>query len=200
MYDEASTAIVNQLVKKSRNGLTFIAEYTGRAHVDKMDHLACFAGAMFALGDAESRGNKFDIGARITNTCHEMYARTKTHLGAEVVYIDRGHDDISVGVPMYILRPEVVESYFVLYRLTGDQKYRDWAWEAFQAMEQHCRLSHGYSGISSVDSIPSSHDDLQQSFFMAETLKYIYLTFSTPDVVSLDEYVFNTEAHPLKRR
>lgn len=34
---------------------------------------------------------------------------------------------------------------------------------------------------------------------MAETLKYFYLIFSSPDVISLDEYVFNTEAHPFKR-
>lgn len=38
-----------------------------------------------------------------------------------------------------------------------------------------------------------------QSFWTAETLKYFYLIFSPPDVVSLDEYVFNTEAHPLRR-
>lgn len=39
----------------------------------------------------------------------------------------------------------------------------------------------------------------QQSFWMAETLKYFYLIFSPPDVISLDDYVFNTEAHPLRR-
>jgi mannosyl-oligosaccharide alpha-1,2-mannosidase len=43
-----------------------------------------------------------------------------------------------------------------------------------------------------------SQDDLQQSFFMAETLKYLYLLFSPRDLVSLDEFVFNTEAHPFK--
>jgi hypothetical protein len=32
----------------------------------------------------------------------------------------------------YILRPETIESYFVLWRLTHDQKYRDWGWEAVQ--------------------------------------------------------------------
>lgn len=30
----------------------------------------------------------------------------------------------------YILRPEVVETYFYMWRLTKEQKYRDWAWEA----------------------------------------------------------------------
>lgn len=33
---------------------------------------------------------------------------------------------------------------------------------------------------------------------MAETLKYLYLTFSPSDTISLDDYVFNTEAHPLR--
>ena len=38
-----------------------------------------------------------------------------------------------------------------------------------------------------------------QSFWLAETLKYFYLVFSPPDVISLDEYVLNTEAHPFRR-
>ena len=41
--------------------------------------------------------------------------------------------------------------------------------------------------------------DRMESFWMAETLKYFYLTFAEPDVVSLDEFVFNTEAHPFRR-
>ncbi len=40
---------------------------------------------------------------------------------------------------------------------------------------------------------------LGKSFWLSETLKYFYLIFSPPDLISLDEYVFNTEAHPLKR-
>lgn len=33
---------------------------------------------------------------------------------------------------------------------------------------------------------------------MAETLKYFFLLFSDPSLISLDDYVFNTEAHPFK--
>jgi len=84
-----------------------------------------------------------------------------------------------------------------MWRYTHNQKYRDWAWEAFQAFEKYCRLEVGYSGIHDVNNPGSSHDDLMQSFFLAETMKYLYLTFSPDDLVSLDEYVFNTEAHPL---
>jgi mannosyl-oligosaccharide alpha-1,2-mannosidase len=39
---------------------------------------------------------------------------------------------------------------------------------------------------------------ITQSFWMAETLKYFFLVFSDPDVISLDDYVLNTEAHPFK--
>ena len=34
--------------------------------------------------------------------------------------------------------------------------------------------------------------------FFAETLKYLYLLFSDDGVLPLDEWVFNTEAHPLR--
>ena len=40
-------------------------------------------------------------------------------------------------------------------------------------------------------------DDVQQSFFIAETLKYLYLLFSDDSILPLDKWVFNTEAHPL---
>jgi len=35
-------------------------------------------------------------------------------------------------------------------------------------------------------------------FCLAETLKYLFLLFSSNDVVPLDEFVMNTEAHPLR--
>ena len=40
---------------------------------------------------------------------------------------------------------------------------------------------------------------VSQSFWLAETLKYFYLVLSPPDLISLDDWVLNTEAHPFKR-
>lgn len=74
----------------------------------------------------------------------------------------------------YILRPETFESYFVLWRLTHDQKYRDWAWDAVQAIERYCRSPGGYSGIKNVYLDDPQKDDVQQSFFIAEVLKVRY--------------------------
>ena len=42
--------------------------------------------------------------------------------------------------------------------------------------------------------------DGMESFFFAETLKYLYLLFAEKGVMSLDEVVFNTEAHPMKMK
>ena len=46
--------------------------------------------------------------------------------------------------------------------------------------------------------VPAAKDDTMQSFFLAETLKYLYLLFSDSSTVDLDEFVFNTEAHPIR--
>jgi mannosyl-oligosaccharide alpha-1,2-mannosidase len=70
----------------------------------------------------------------------------------------------------------------------------------FQAIEKHCKSEGGYSGLRNVYQIPAQQDDVQQSFFLAETLKYLFLIFSDDDVMPLDQWVFNTEAHPLPVR
>ena len=45
----------------------------------------------------------------------------------------------------------------------------------------------------------ADEEDSEESFWLAETLKYFYLLFEDEDVVSLDEWVLNTEAHPFRR-
>lgn len=46
--------------------------------------------------------------------------------------------------------------------------------------------------------IPPGLSNKMESFFLAETLKYFYLLFEDdPNVLPLDQWVFNTEAHPL---
>lgn len=99
----------------------------------------------------------------------------------------------------YLLRPETVESLFVLYQLTGDPVYREWGWEVFQAIEKYCKVNGGYSGIRDVRSATPTTDDKMESFFLAETLKYIYLLFDPDTEIDvLNKHVFNTEAHPMR--
>nr|CAB3502846.1 unnamed protein product [Digitaria exilis] len=104
--------------------------------------------------------------------------------------------DMSVGTSWNILRPETVESLMYLWRLTGNKTYQDWGWDIFQAFEKNSRIESGYVGLRDVNT--GEKDNMMQSFFLAETLKYLYLLFSPPSVISFDEWVFNTEAHPLR--
>lgn len=69
-----------------------------------------------------------------------------------------------------------------------------------QALEKYAKVQHGFSGIKDVYSVPVTSDDVQQSFLMAETLKYLYLIFSEDTLLPLDRWVFNTEAHPFPIR
>ncbi|XP_055371488.1 mannosyl-oligosaccharide alpha-1,2-mannosidase IA isoform X1 [Condylostylus longicornis] len=203
MYDDAMKAIVEKMVRTSNSGLIYVSDLKFDRLEHKMDHLACFAGGLFAMG-ANSRQNdnteKFwEVGKGLTNTCHESYDRTPTKLGPEAFRFTDAIEAraLKAQEKYYILRPETYESYFILWRLTHDQKYRDWGWEAIQALEKHCRTPHGYCGLKNVYMEDPQKDDVQQSFFLAESLKYLYLLFSDDSLLSLDEWVFNTEAHPL---
>jgi len=208
LYDEAMNAFVdNGLVKVSKpSNLLYIAESRNDEVNDIVGHLACFAGGMFALGAHVDPTNTnavrdAEIGQNFTNTCHESYIRTATKIGPEVFKFSATLEAESEfdNERAYILRPEVLESYFILYRITGDKKYRDWAWEAAQAIQKYSKAGagRGYSGLRNTNSETPVQDDVQQTFFLAETLKYLYLIFSSNDLISLDEWVFNTECHPL---
>ncbi|PGH15122.1 hypothetical protein AJ79_02648 [Helicocarpus griseus UAMH5409] len=99
----------------------------------------------------------------------------------------------------YILRPEAIESVFIMYRVTGDNYWREKGWKMFQAIEAATRTDLANSAIKDVTSRVPMFTNEMESFWFAETLKYFYLLFSDPGHVSLDEYVLNTEAHPHKR-
>uniref|UniRef100_A0A8C9YX58 alpha-1,2-Mannosidase n=1 Tax=Sander lucioperca TaxID=283035 RepID=A0A8C9YX58_SANLU len=201
MYYGALEAIEANLVQKSPGGLTYMAEWRGGILDHKMGHLACFSGGMIGIGAddgaPEKRQHYLDLAAEITHTCHESYTPTK--LGPEAFRFDGGGEATATRLSdrYYILRPEVIESYMYMWRLTHDPKYREWGWEAVEALEQHCRVESGFSGIRDVYTMTASHDNMQQSFFLSETLKYLYLLFSDDDLLPLEDWVFNTEAHPL---
>ena len=57
----------------------------------------------------------------------------------------------------------------------------------------------GFTSLSNADTVPPTRRDNMESFWMAETLKYFYLLFSEREFISLEEHVFNTEAHPMPR-
>lgn len=205
MYDECSDGINDKLVfTSSPSSLRYVAELNmGGAPHHKMDELACFVGGMFALGAASQPSNAraqrdLRLGADLAETCYQFWHRMPTGIAPELVTWQSGADfQPGSNARHYLLRPETVETLFVLWRTTGDPKYQDWGWEIWQSIDRYCKTPTGYAGIRDVTNTNTGHDDTQQSFFFAETLKYLYLLFSPNDLIPLDKYVFNTEAHPL---
>ena len=75
----------------------------------------------------------------------------------------------------YLLRPEAVETFFVLHQLTGDPIYREWGWEIFLSIDYYCKTKYGYGSFPNVNDVNGHIKDEMESFFLAETLKYLYL-------------------------
>jgi len=188
--------------------------------------VACFDGGNFILGGLTLNKPEYvDFGLTLTAGCRDTYTQPVTGIGPEAF---RWQDDkLSKDAPnngappaaqkdfytkagfwfessAYILRPEVIESYYYAYRATGDSKYQDWAWEAFQHINKTCRVGNGFSGINDVNKADGGGwVDFQESFWFAEVLKYSYLIQADPDTdwqVKADhtnKFVYNTECHPV---
>lgn len=70
-------------------------------------------------------------------------------------------------IVLFYFRPEAIESLFVAFRLTGDERFRKYGWEIFQAIEAHCRVeTGGYSGVLNVDDLPVARLDHMETFFL----------------------------------
>jgi len=137
-------------------------------------------------------------------TCYRMYADSPSGLAPEIAaFGHRSRVAADNGAKHFLLRPETSESLLIMWRVTGDWRYREWGWQIFSAIERHTRVpGGGYSPLKDVTAVPPPLDRTgrMESFFTAETLKYLYLLFGDGTEYRFDEYVFNTEAHPLRIR
>lgn len=162
--------------------------------------MACFDGGNFILGGLLLNEPAYkDLGLALVNGCHATYTATATGIGPETfawqdgrlprnssnnpapprdqrAFYEKSGFWITSGA--YVLRPEVIESYYYAYRATGDPKYQEWAWDAFKRINATCRAGSGYSSVKNVDKEGGGGGgfyDFQESFWFAEVLKYSYL-------------------------
>ncbi|PRP89119.1 hypothetical protein PROFUN_01839 [Planoprotostelium fungivorum] len=196
-YDEAVRGIEKHLLVKTKSGLSFIGEFDNGKIIKEMDHLACYVPGMLALGaTGDDRESHMTMAESLGRACIQLYMDQATGIGPERIAFDE--EGYKVLSSRYLLRPETIESIFVLYRQTGDEEYREIGWKIFQSIERYCKTPSSYSGLLDVTSKEGGQNNSMQSFFFAETLKYLYLLFSEKELLPLDEYVFTTEAHPLR--
>ncbi|KAJ9455052.1 Mannosyl-oligosaccharide alpha-1 [Diplonema papillatum] len=172
------------------------------------EHLSCFVPGMLALGaqffDAGRASRHMRVAKGVLRLCVNLYFNSTTGLAPEAVKIHPETKRVFPFRPNYLLRPETAESLFYLWRATRDPVYRDWGWRIFEAIERHCQVCRGcevsgYSEISDVHAASPRLTGRQESFFIAETLKYLFLLFSDDAVLDLDCWVLNTEGHPFPK-
>lgn len=212
----ASSTIENLLSHPdTQPELTFVNIWDNGTLISTSEHLTGFIGGNFLLaGSVLGRQDLIDAGLAFTDSWHATYNATATKIGPEVFAWDEA------GVPSdqetfyqqngfyitsadYVLRPEVMESYYYAYRITGDEKYRDWAWDAFLAINSTTHVGSGYSGIENVNVVGGNgFDNVQETFLFAEVLKYAYMIHADDadwqvKANGKNQFVFNTEAHPV---
>ncbi|KAL3135602.1 hypothetical protein ABBQ38_006083 [Trebouxia sp. C0009 RCD-2024] len=208
MWENSMDEMMAKLMGVSVSGLLYVGilqSSTIPLLQPKLEHLTCFLPGNLALGVAygavngSKAGLYMDVAKNLTYSCWQMYERMPTGLAPEMVTF-HPEDDMQAGTVGNQLRPEVVESLFYMWRFTGDVRYQQWAWRIFLSFEKYSKVESGYAGLEDMTEVPPGHDNIMQSFWLAETLKYLFLLFSPPDVLPLDEWLFNTEAHPVRLR
>lgn len=123
----------------------------------------------------------------LTTTCWGMYAVTETGLAPEIAWfhatdeegstgwrsstkLSRWKEDIVVK-PLdahNLQRPEMVETLFMMWRITEDAVYREWGWKIFQAFEKHTLLGRGkgFTSVNNVNAAPPLLRDNMESFWL----------------------------------
>ncbi|OZC08324.1 hypothetical protein X798_04675 [Onchocerca flexuosa] len=103
--------------------------------------------------------------------------------------------DLQVHWAQHPIRPEFIESTYLLYRATKDEHYLRVAKNILDSMNKFLRVECGFAAVKDIRSM--SHEDRMDSFVLSETLKYLYMIFTDPSdlQIDLDNYVLTTEAH-----
>jgi mannosyl-oligosaccharide alpha-1,2-mannosidase len=168
--------------------------------VPDVQHLSCHTGGMYALaGKIFSRKDYVDLGARLTRGCVWAYNMFPTKIMPEKTRIvacrrqngpckykkgglkDLQDPDLPDGFmkmmdARYMLRPEAIESVFYMWRITGDQYWRDVAWDMWEAIVKETETKDAFASIEDV-MVPSSKkiDSMEVS--------YIYLNYCKKDLM-----------------
>jgi mannosidase alpha-like ER degradation enhancer 2 len=145
---------------------------------------AFFPGTLALSGD-------IDRARRLEESCYKMW----TTFGIEPEELD--YSKMKIAYNGYALRPEIIESAYYLHHFTNDSRYLDMGHTFFDSLVKYCRTETAYCALRNVETKEKS--DRMESFFLAETLKYLYLLFAPPETLDLTKFVFNTEAHPIRK-
>lgn len=183
---KTSIAAINKFVAdETPSGLWYgqVDMNTGKRISHHFGALAAFFSGTLALsGD-------LDRARRLEASSYKMW----TTFGVEPESID--YTTMKVAYDGYELRPEIIESAFYLYRFTNDPQYLEMGNTFLNDLVKCCRTDVAFAALKYVKR-KTKRDDME-SFFLAETMKYLYLLFAPEETLDVKTHVFNTEAHPM---
>lgn len=187
MWETSLKAIDTYLIDSTSDGLWYghADMNTGKRTTTQFGSLDAFFPAVLALAGETGRA------AALQTSCLNMWRR----YGIEPEQIN--YTTMEAVSFEYFLRPEIIESAYYLYQYTRDQRYVEMGKLFFDSLRTYCRTDAGYAELKNVESKEKS--DRLESFFFAETLKYLYFLFSPPEKLDFNNIIFNTEAHPLRK-
>ncbi|KAJ7115170.1 glycoside hydrolase [Mycena epipterygia] len=162
-------------------------------------HLACFFPGNWLLGGKLLKNQTIiDLALKLNDGCWNTYASTQTGVGPEAFAWINSDNNATGGGPttpaqqafynkngFYITGSDCMQCPEVL-------EYLDRAAAAIASFNNFLPATRtvAFAGLSDVNNCSAGLIDITESF--------CYLTFDDPAHISLDDYVFNTECHPLR--
>ena len=187
MWDSSFVALNRYVADTTKSGLWYghVDMTTGKRTHRWFGALDAFLPAVLVLAGDIPRARA------LQESCVNMWNR----YGIETDQID--YSTMTAVSPKYFLNPEIMESTYYLYRATGDAHYLVMGKSLLDSLRTYCRAPEGYAELKSV--ITKEKSDRMESYFLAETLKYLYLLFAPAETLDFSKVVFNTEAHPIHK-
>jgi len=187
MYEVSIAAVHKNLADETAGGLNYgrVDMNTGRMTRTTTGALDAFFPGVLALGGDLNRARA------LQDSLFRMWEAN--HIEPEVW----NYKTNAVVNGSYPLRPEIVESTYLLYYFTKDPKYLAMGQEMWRDFVKCCRNEVAYAGLRNV--VTKEQTDYMHSFLFAETFKYFWLLFAPEKTLDLKKVVFNTEAHPIKK-
>jgi ER degradation enhancer, mannosidase alpha-like 2 len=187
MWESSIKAVNKYLADNTKSGLWY-----GQADMNTGKRISTQYGALDAFFPAVlARSGDLERARRLQESSYKMW----TTFGMEPEMLD--YTTMKIVSPGYQLRPEIIESAYYLSFFTKDQRYQDMGSTFILSLVRCCKTDAGYAALNNVET--KSKRDSMESYFLAETLKYLYLLFAPRATLDLNKVVFNTEGHPLRR-
>jgi len=159
----------------------------GGASSPWVSSLAAFWPGLQALA-----GQTADAGA-----CFADWARAWARFGGLPEAVDARGRVRHPSLKQYPLRPELAESAYALHAVTGGSvpAFRRVGAAMVATLSSRCAAPCGFAALADVAT--GAREDAMESFFLAETVKYLELLFKDGAGGLVDAAVLTTEGHPL---